>query len=182
MKTIIYIIVFITYFKSVCGQETILITDGTPGQGLSYEVFSQWDIMSAAISFAKTKGATANEYGRYTGNLLASALNEAYGFSAFSQDMINTWKNWKTNTDTEIFIMNQTEDSFACKVSLEGLKTYFGHQGKLGVSFDEMMQCIAGIYEQIAVSIGCTFHMEIEEVWTPCTASWYSIAIITVNT
>jgi hypothetical protein len=181
MGKMICIFICITLFNTVCGQESILVADGTPGQGLSYEVCSQWDHMSAAISFAKIKGTTPNEFGKYTGNLFASVLNEEYGFSAFSQDIIHRWKNWRTNMDTEIFIIDQTEDSFACKVSLEGLKTYIGDQGKLGVSFDEMMQCITGIYEQIAASIGCAFHMEMEEEWTPCTATWYTTAIITVN-
>ena len=181
MKKILCIIFCIAFIHAVCGQEILKVPDRTPEQKLISEIYSQWDIMSSAISFTKTHGVSPYEYGKYTGDLFASSLKKDNGFADLCHEIINNWENWRTNEDAAVFIINKTDESLVFKVSLHGLKNYFGDNGNFGVSFDEMMQCIKGIEEQIAKFLGCTLNMEIEEEWSPCTSTWYSFAIITIK-
>ena len=180
MKKIICIVFYITFFHSVWGQETLKVPEQTPEQKLISEVYSQWDILSSAISFTKTYGISPSEYGKYAGDLFASRMNKENGFAYYCQKIMYNWESWRTYEDAAVFIIKETDESLIFKVSLIGLQNYFGDKGNFGVSFDEIMECIKGIEEQIADHFEYTFSIEIEEEWSPCTASWYSYAIITL--
>ena len=178
MRKIICIVFCIALIHSVCGQETFKVPERTQEQKLLSGIYSQWDILSSAISITGTHGISPYEYGKYAGDLFASSWNNENGFASYCQKIIYHWENWRTNEDAAVFIINKTEESLVFKVSIHGLKNYFGEKGNFGVSFDEM---IKGIEEQIAEYLGYTFNMEIEEEWSPCTSTWYSFAIITIT-
>jgi hypothetical protein len=181
MRKIICIVFCIAFIHNVCGQETFKVTDRTNEQKLLSEIYSQWDILSSAISITRTHGVSPYEYGKYTGDLFASSWNKENGFAYDCEKIIYHWENWRTNEDAATFIINKKDESLTFKVSIHGLKNYFGEKGNFGVSFDEMMQCIKGIEEQIAEYLGYTFKMEIKEEWSPCNSTLYSFAIITIT-
>ena len=181
MRKIICIVFCIAFIHNVYGQETFRVPEQTQEQKLLSEIYSQWDILSSAINITRTHGISPYEYGKNTGDLFASSWNKENGFDFYCQKIIYHWENWRTDEDAATFIINKTDESLTFKVSIHGLKNYFGEKGNFGVSFDEMMQCIKGIEEQIAEYLGYTFKMEIEEEWSPCNSTLYSFSIITIT-
>jgi len=171
----------LVYMFSVYGQEIFKIAGQTHEKSHRSLIYTQWDMMSSAVSFAKSYGVSPYEYGKYTGNLVTLSKKRENDFADFGQRTIYYWENWRTNDDEAIYIVEETNESLVLKIPLNSMKEYFEYHNNFGVSFDEMMECIKGMEEQIAEYFKCTFKIKIEEEWSPCTTTWYPFATITVE-
>lgn len=165
---------------SIHGQEVFKIPESAPEQKDKRVIHAQWDMISSAINFARSQGFSPYEYGKYAGNLLAASWNTENGLAGFGQEVIYYWDTWRTNDDSRIFIIEETNTSLVLKIPINGLKEYFTEKRNFGVSFDEMIQCMRGMEEQIAEYSGCSFELEVEEEWSPCTSASYPFAVINI--
>lgn len=181
MKKLLCIVVCLVFMSSAFGQEIFKVPERTPEQKHKRAIYTQWNIMSSAVSFAKSHGVSPYEYGKYAGNLFTPSWNKQNSFIGFGQETIYYWDNWRTNDDAAIFIVKETNKSLVLKIPVNGLKEYFESNENFGVSFDEMIQCMKGIEEQIAEYSGCTFKIEIEEEWSPCTTIYFTFATIIIE-
>ncbi len=180
MKKCLCFLICFAFVCSLYGQKIFKIPEQVPEQIDKRAIHAQWNIISSAINFAKSQGFTPDEYGSYTGNLLAAAWNIENGFTGFGQEVIYNWDTWRTNDDSPIFIIQETDKSLVLKIPVNGLKEYFSEKGDLGVSFDEMIEFMRGMEKQIAAYSGCTFELEVEDEWSPCTTTWYPFAVINI--
>ncbi len=114
------------------------------------------------IGFAKSKGATPEEFGKYIGTQFTSFWNPADGFEAFANGMIFILAGM--HPDNEMQIVAQSEKMVQFK--LKNVDISFKNGPMFGVTYDEMLDCSEGIISVLANHMNVSFsHQIVDEIW-----------------
>lgn len=126
---------------------------------------------ATGISFAKTKGVTAEEYGKYVGKQFTSFWNPADGFPAFANGMIFILAGIHPNNELQITAQSENMVRF----KLKNVDAMFKQGPVFGSTYDEFMDCSYGIISVLAKQMNTTFSHNMTK------DGWYEVTLISNN-
>lgn len=114
------------------------------------------------ISFAKTKGTTPEEFGKFIGTQFKSYWNPDDGFPVFANGLIYILAGM--HPDNEMQIVEQNESMVRFK--LKNVDFMFRSGSAFGVSYAELMECSYGIISVLAEHMKTSFsHNMTDDGW-----------------
>lgn len=117
---------------------------------------------ATGISFAKAKGVSANEYGKYVGKQFTSFWNPAEGFPAIANGLIFILAGMHPNNEMQITEQNEKMVRFKMK----NVDMMFKQGPVFGSTFDEFMDCSYGIISVLAEHMNSAFsHNMTKDGW-----------------
>jgi hypothetical protein len=122
-------------------------------------VSQAWVIAAAGINYAKTKGTTPYEYGKYLGNLFAPSWGQGNDFDTFVRGSIFNFESFRDDTDSPLQIKENSDGSVTIVTADMMWHKYFP-DGSPFVSYSEFLELIKGLNEPIADHMGGTVTME----------------------
>ena len=162
MKKLLGICICLLLAGSLFAQEKFVVPERSPQQKHVRTTYMMWSWYSAGINFAKAQGVSAYDFGKYVGSVFAQTWNKEKGFDGFVSGMIYNWENMRFDSSPEI-IVNEIDDGYVVvKTSAAIVKSYFP-EGNPYASFEEGMDCMRGMLEQIGDYLGCTFSQEVTD-------------------
>ena len=169
MKKILVVIISFSFVSCVLGQNLFRVPEPTTEQKHDRMIYMFWANIVPGISFAKTKNFTPYEYGTYIGKQFAPYWDKDAGFKAYAQGILSSWAYFLREKDSSIVIEEESEKLLIFKVPAGVITDYFGENGLIGVSVEEMVETMNGSHEQISSYLNCTSKMELQEKWITVT-------------
>ncbi len=117
--------------------------------------------MLASIVFAKSKGATPEEYGKYVGELHAHYW-DAEGQNPVKYFINGMYKNMISFDDFQMEILEQSESYIKAKMDRKWEEN-FSWTDKYGATMDEFNTCMEALWIAIADKLGLEYSQLIEE-------------------
>jgi len=116
---------------------------------------------AAGIGFAKTKGATPEEFGEYIGAQFKPFWNPADGFPSFANGMLFILGGM--HPDNELKIVEQSDKMIRFK--LKNVDFLFQNGTAFGTTYDEFLACSNGIISTLAEHMDVGFNYITEDGW-----------------
>ena len=116
---------------------------------------------TSGISYAKSKGTSAKEYGEYMGNLFKPFWNSDEGFPALAIGLMYILNGMYP--DNEMQILEQSDKMLRFK--LKNVDIAFQQGPVYGVAFEELVECSEGQLETIGEHMGTNFSHKISGIW-----------------
>lgn len=162
MKKTLTSFVFILFVFFTVAQEKFVVPQLTNGQ--KSEVLYNHVIAYSVtgISFAKTQGVPAEEYGKFIGSQFKSFWDPAAGFPAFTKQIMYILAGMHPNNEMEIVEQGPTSITFRMK----NVDLAFKNGPMMGISYDEFLACSHGIISVIADYMNTNFsHKMTDDGW-----------------
>lgn len=161
MKSITIIVSFIFLINVLNAQQQFSVPKITTEQ--KQEILYNHVIAYAAtgIGFAKTKGATPEEFGIYIGTQFKSFWNPDDDFPAFANGMMFILAGMHPNN--ELQIVEQSNKMIRFK--LKNVDFLFQNGPVYGVTYDEFLACSKGIISTLAEHMNVGFAHKMENGW-----------------
>jgi hypothetical protein len=122
-------------------------------------VSQAWVMAAAGMNYAKTKGTSPYEYGKYLGNLFAPSWGQGDNFDTYVRGSIFNLESFRDNTDTPLQIKENPDGSVSIVTADRMFHKYFP-EGSPFASYSEFLEFIKGLNEPIANYMGGTMTME----------------------
>ena len=117
---------------------------------------------NTGISFAKTKGTTPKEYGKYIGEQFKPFWNPEDGFSVFANGLMFMLAGMHPDNDMQI--IDQSEKMIRFK--MKNVDFAFQQGPAFGTTYEELLECSEGILTTIAEHMNISFTQKItDKVW-----------------
>jgi hypothetical protein len=155
MKKIICILVSVAFMFSLYAQEKYTVQVRTDLEKYITVKSQFYSFMNAGISFAKSKGVSPFEYGKYVGNLFAPSWNQEIGFEGFVRSVIRTWESMKTDTEGTITVTEKPDGSVIMEFPKVSMMKYFA-AGIPIATFEECIEYFRGVIKPIADKFSCS--------------------------
>ncbi|OGC00856.1 hypothetical protein A2V82_07300 [candidate division KSB1 bacterium RBG_16_48_16] len=167
MRNIISIL-FIVFANALFSQETpaqdIGLTQLTLEQKLDRSVMNSVSYLSMGLSFAKSMGKTAEEYGEYCAGLAIPAYQFLIGRSPI--EVINViYGVQQTDKNFEIQIDESSGSSLTGRMSLFGLSYIRLSDGFGGVTEADFYTFYNTFFKKFVESVGFAYEYEVKEDW-----------------
>jgi len=165
MKKLILFLIICYLGLSINGQEIFKIPEPTLEAKHTRMVLMFWANIAPGIKFAKEQNVSPFEYGVYYGKLFGSNRNTDAGFIGYAQSIINSWAHFIRNSDEKMVIETESDSLLIYKVPSNILTDFFGKEGFVGISADDMIQMMNGSHSKISDQYGCTSKMVHKGEW-----------------
>jgi hypothetical protein len=161
MKSIIVIFSFLFSITVLNAQQQFSVPQITPEQ--KHEILYNHVIAYAVtgIGFAKTKGATPEEFGKYIGTHFKPFWNPNDGFPAFTNGMLLIMGGM--HPDHELQIIEQSEKMILFK--LKNVDYSFQNGPVFGITYNEFLACSNEIISTLAEHMNVSFTSKTENGW-----------------
>lgn len=150
------------FITQLAAQEKFSVPQITPEQKQEILYNHVMGYATTGIGFAKTKGATPEEFGKYIGAQFTSFWDPASGFSAFANGMIFILAGMHPDNEMQIVAQNEKMVQF----KLKNVDISFKNGPMFGVTYDEMLDCSEGIISVLANHMNTSFsHKIVDGIW-----------------
>lgn len=116
---------------------------------------------ATGIGFAKTKGATPEEFGKYVGKQFKPFWNPADGFPAFANGLLFILGGMHPNNDLQIV----EQSSNMIRFKLKNVDISFQNGPAFGVTYNEFLECSKGIISTLAEHMNVSFSHKVDGIW-----------------
>ena len=148
-------------------QQQFVVPEVTPEQKQEILYNNLLGYVINGIGFAKTKGATPLEFGKYIGTQYTSYWNPEDGFPAFVNGMLHILIGIHLNNEMEI--TKQSDKMIRFK--LKNVDLVFKNGPAYGVTYEEYLECSEGIISTLAQYMNVSFSHKME-------GEWYEVTLI----
>jgi hypothetical protein len=145
MKNLILVSVFILIANFISAQQ-FSVPEVTPEQNKEILYNHVIAYCASGITFAKTKGTTPKEYGKYIGEQFKPFWSPADGFPAFANGMMFILAGM--HPDNEMQIVGQSDKMIRFKMKNVDLAFKMGTA--YGITYKEFLECSEGIISTLA--------------------------------
>ena len=159
MKKILSALMCFLLAGALFAQEKYPIPSLSSDQKHGRAVGQAWVIAAAGMNFAKTKGVSPYEYGKYLGTLFAPSWGEGNDFDQFVRGSIYNYESFRHVTDPPLQVKENTDNSVTVVTSEQMWHNYFP-EGNPFASYNEFLELVKGLNESIANHMGATVTME----------------------
>ncbi len=167
MKSIALIFICVFSVSLLKAQQPFSVPEVTNDQ--EKEILYNHVIAYAAtgITFAKTKGVSPEDYGKYIGEQFKPFWNPEQGFPFFANTIMFILKGM--HPANEMQIVEQGEEMVQFK--MKNVDAMFQMGPIYGITYDEFLQCSRGILETLADYMKSEFSQEMDK------NGWYVVTI-----
>jgi hypothetical protein len=162
MKKIIFSVICILLAGNLLAQEKYPIPVRTADQKHGRTLSQFYWVDAAGIAFAKSKGVTPYEYGKYVGNLAAPTWGPGNDFEGLVKGIIYNLENFRHISDAPLIVKENEDGSVSITANDKMIHKYFP-EGKSVVSYKEIMESMDGSLEPIANHMGAIITMETKD-------------------
>jgi len=121
----------------------------------------------ASIAYAKSKGETPGDMGKFVGELVSPSWEGVKGMKPFIRAM---YRNWQMFKNFQMEILSESETSFIAKIKGFG-EGFVKAQENYGVTVEEYLQFFEQIGAAISKSIGLEYKQKVEGDWVIITVT-----------
>lgn len=160
MKYLALFAVCISFLSFVNAQQ-FSVPEVTPEQ--SKEILHSHVIAYCAtgITFAKTKGTSAKEYGEYIGNQFKPFWNPNDGFSEFTSGMMFLLGGMHPNNEMQIV----EQSGKMIRFKMKNVDLLFVNGPAYGITYEEFLECSEGIISTLAQYMSVSFSHKMDGEW-----------------
>jgi len=162
MKKLLMLIICSLLVGSVLSQEKYSIPERTGDQKHGRTLYQLWSLNAASINFAKSKGVTPYEFGKYLGSLFAPGWGPGNDFDGFVKGVIYNTENCRHVKDAPLSVKVNEDGSVKLFCSDKMFHKYFPDDNPF-VSYKDFLEFYNGIFEPIANHMGASVNMEIKD-------------------
>jgi len=159
MKTILAAFVSVVLASAFASAEEVKVPERTPAQKQDRAVNLCTANIAVAIAYAKSRGATVDDYAAFCGDQYAPEWNKEAGFAGFVGGTLGIWESYRRDDEPPIAILAQSETMIRFKANM-GYKRDFKGGTLYGTSAGDFTRWIEVVYGRIAVYLGCTHTMQ----------------------
>lgn len=167
MKKILSLVILVFLFAQISAQDgfTVPQVSQQEKEQILYNHVIAYAV--TGISFAKSKGVSAEEYGRYIGKLFAPMWNPDDGFGALASGMMYILAGMHPNNEMTIIDQNKN----MVKFKMKNVTMAFGQGPFLGVTEKEFLDCSYGVIDELAKRMNAEFKHKMGE------DGWYEVML-----
>lgn len=168
MKSIAFIFICVFSVSFLHAQQPFTVPEVTNDQEKEILYNHMIAYAAAGITFAKTKGVSAEEYGKYIGEQFRPFWDPAQGFPFFAKTIMFILKGMHPANEMQILEQNEK----MVKFKMKNVDAMFQMGPAYGITYDEFLLCSKGILETVADHMKSDFSQEIDK------NGWY---VVTIN-
>lgn len=162
MKSIFVLLLTMLFVYQISAQERFTVPQLTTDQEKEVLFNHVMAYSVTGISFAKTQGVSAEDYGRFIGKKFTAFWNPDDGFAMLVNQMMFILAGMYP--DNQIEILEQDENSI--KFRLKNVDLAFQQGPMFDVKYQDFLNCSYGIISELADFMGCGFsHKMTGEGW-----------------
>jgi len=159
MKKLLFLFICILFAYPIMAQEKYPVPVLTSDQKHGGAVGQAWAFAAAGMNFAKTKGVSPYEYGKYIGKLFAPSWGAGDDFDRFVNGAIYNFESFRHVSDTPLKVRDNPDGSVTVFTSEQMWHKYFP-DGNQFASFNDFLEFIKGLNEPIADYMGASVTIE----------------------
>ena len=160
-----FILLISTIFLNA--QQPFSVPEVTPDQEKEILYNHVIAYCATGITFAKTKGVSPEEYGKYIGEQFKTFWNPEQGFPFFVNTIMFILKGMHPANEMQILEQNEKMVQFKMK----NVDAMFQMGPPYGINYDEFLACSKGILETLADYMKSDFTQETDK------NGWYVVTI-----
>jgi hypothetical protein len=162
MKKIFFFVFSILLAGTLLAQEKYQVPFRTADQKHGRTLSQFYWADAAGIAFAKSRGVSPYDFGKFCGNLAAPTWGSGNDFEGLVRGIIYNLENFRHISDTPLIVKENEDGSVSIIASDNMIHKYFP-EGKSVVSYDEVKEAMKGNMEPIATHMGATITMETQD-------------------
>lgn len=161
MNSKILFVTFLFFSSILSAQQPFTVPEISNEQ--KQEILYNHVIAYAAtgIGFAKTKGASPEEFGKYIGTQFKPFWNPEHGFLAFANGMLFILGGMHPDNDLQIIEQNEKMIRFR----LKNVDFFFKSGNAFGISYNEFLACSKGIISTLSEHMNVNFSHKTDGIW-----------------
>lgn len=161
MKKLALLTIILSFSFLLNAQEKYSVPEVTVDQKMEilYNHVIAYNV--TGISFAKSQGVSALDYGKYIGKMFIPFWDPANGPESFANGIIYILAGMHPNNEMQII----SQDENMLKFKLKNVTMYFADGPFLGVSSEEFIDCSFGILSVLSNHMGLDFSHKLKDGW-----------------
>ncbi len=167
MKSIAFIFICIFSVSLLHAQQPFSVPEVTNDQEKEILYNHVIAYCATGITFAKTKGVSPEDYGKYIGEQFKPFWNPEQGFPFFVGTIMFILKGMHPANEMQILEQNEKMVRFKMK----NVDAMFQMGPVYGITYDEFLQCSKGVLETLADYMKSEFKQEMDK------NGWYVVTI-----
>lgn len=167
MKSIICVFVSMFFFSVLSAQQPFVVPEVSSDQEKEILYNHVMAYLATGITFAKSKGVSPEEYGKYIGKQFKPYWSPEQGFPALANTTMFLLKGMHPNNEMQI--VEQSERMICFK--LKNVDALFLHGPAYGMTYKEMLECSKGVLSTIATHMDASFKHQTTD------GGWYKVTL-----
>lgn len=161
MKSFVLLFVCLLSLTILRAQQSFTIPEVTNDQEKEILYNHVIAYCATGITFAKTKGVSPEEYGKYIGEQFKPFWNPEQGFPMFTGTIMFILKGMHPNNEMEILEQNEKLIRFKMK----NVDAMFQMGPAYGVTYKEFLECSEGVLSTLANHMKTSFEQKVNGPW-----------------
>jgi len=159
MRKLLLLLICILFAYPILAQEKYPVPVLNSDQKHGLVVGQAWVFAAAGMNFAKTKGVSPYEYGKYLGTLFAPSWGGGNDFDRFVKGVIYNYESFRQASDAPLQVKENQDGSVTVLTSEQMWHKYFPVESPFA-SYNDFLEFVKGLNEPIANHMGAITTME----------------------
>lgn len=139
----------------------VKVPEPTTAQKHSRLILESAAQIAASIAYAKSRGASVDEFGAFCGDQFASGWNHERGFVGLVTGMMNFQVLCRADDDPRLEIVERSESMIRFKGGVRHLRLFANGRVVYGVTREEFARWFEVTCQRIAARYNCTYSQEV---------------------